>query len=53
MRRVESLLEGVDDAALKSALAQVLARGLREQDSDLALQDLALASKETHEVATV
>ena len=53
MRRVESLLEGVDDAALKTALAQVLARGLREQDSDLALQDLALASKETHEVATV
>jgi hypothetical protein len=53
MRRVESLLEGVEDAALKTALAQVLARGLHEQDSDLALQDLTLALKETHEVATV
>ncbi|MFN5156307.1 MAG: response regulator [Betaproteobacteria bacterium] len=51
MRRVESLLEGVEDAALKAALAQVLARGLREQDSDLVLQDLALALKESHEAA--
>jgi len=31
----------------------VLARGLHEQDSELALQDLTLALKETHEVATV
>jgi CheY-like chemotaxis protein len=49
IRRVEGLLEGVEDAALKTSLAQVLARALREQDSDLVLRDLAAATKEPHE----